>query len=91
MFFYTPHRHTVSGQNVHTDVPLCHSGDLVPYHKYTDGPQQVCVDVHSEDSIRKKYTFFKKVTTNLVTPHRKRYESIGPFQLLLRTHKIISE
>ena len=60
MFFYTRHRHTVAGQNVHVDVPLCHSGDLVPYHERTDGPQQVCVDVHSEDSIRKKKHFLKK-------------------------------
>ena len=57
MFFYTHHRHTVAGQNVHVDVPLCHTGDLVPdstQQIHTDGPQHTGVDVHSEDSIKKK-------------------------------------
>jgi len=56
MFFYTHHRHTVAGQNVHTDVPLGHTGDLVPYYtqqKDRDGPQHTWVDVHSEDSVKK--------------------------------------
>jgi hypothetical protein len=45
-----------AGQNVHVDVPLCHTGDLVPYdtqHQYTDGPQPVHADVHFEGSVRK--------------------------------------
>jgi len=57
MYFYTHHRHTFAGQNVHVDVPLSHNGDLVPYgtqRNHTDGPQNTWVDVHSEDSIKKK-------------------------------------
>jgi hypothetical protein len=49
-----------AGQNVHVDVPLCHSGDLVPYdtqHKHMDGPQHKGVDAHSENPVRKKITF----------------------------------
>jgi len=56
MFFYTLHRHTVAGQNIHVDVPLCHTADLLPYytqHKHTDGPQHTHADVHSEDSAKK--------------------------------------
>jgi hypothetical protein len=59
MFFYKHHRNTVAGQNVHVDVPLCHTGDLVPSYtqaKQKDGPQHTCDDVHSEDSV-KKITF----------------------------------
>jgi len=70
MFFYTPHRHTVAGQNVHVDVPPCHTGDLVPHHKRTDGPQQVCVDVHSEDSIREKKKKKKKKNIFLKNSHQ---------------------
>jgi hypothetical protein len=57
MFYYTSHRNTDAGQNVHVDVPLCHTGDLVPYDaqdKHTDRPQHVRVDVHSEGSLKKK-------------------------------------
>jgi len=46
-----------AGQNVHVDEPLCHTGDLVPdgtQHFHTDDPQHTWVDVHSEDSIKKK-------------------------------------
>ena len=46
-----------AGQNVHVDEPLCHTGDLVPdgtQQIHTDGLQHTWVDVHSEDSIKKK-------------------------------------
>jgi hypothetical protein len=81
MFFYIHHGYTDAGQNVHVDVPLCHTGDLVPYytqHKYTYGPQQMCVDVHSEESAKKINNIFVKMTNikfhenlsvgNLITP-----------------------
>jgi hypothetical protein len=51
-----------AGQNVQVCVPLCHTGDLVPYetqHKHTDGPQHIRVDVHTEDSVKKKKKFCK--------------------------------
>ena len=57
MIYYTHRRHTVAGQNVHVDVPLCHTGDLVldsTQQIHADGPQHTCVDVHSEDPIKKK-------------------------------------
>jgi hypothetical protein len=82
MFFYTHHRHTDDGQNVHVDVPLCHTGDLVPSYtqaKHTDGPQHVRVDVHLENSVKKNNNIFVKINYikvqqnlsvgNLVTPH----------------------
>ena len=65
MFYYTHHRHTVAGQNVHVAVPLCHIGDLVPSYtqaKQKDSPQHIRVDVHSEDSVRKKNNIFVKIT-----------------------------
>jgi hypothetical protein len=52
MSFYTHHRHTVAGQNVPFDLPLCHTGDLTPSYiqaKHTGGPQHIGVDVHSEN------------------------------------------
>jgi hypothetical protein len=43
---------------VDVDVPPCHVGDLIHFdtqHRQMDGPQQIHVDVHYEDSIGKKY------------------------------------
>jgi hypothetical protein len=57
MFYYTRHRHIDAGQYVHVDVPLCHTGDLLPYdtqHKHTDGPQHIRFDVHSKEPVKKK-------------------------------------
>jgi hypothetical protein len=67
------------------DVVPCHAGDLTRYdtqHQHTNGHQHRRVDVHSENSVRKKLHFFIKTTninihTNLcigsfVTPHGKR-------------------
>ena len=92
MIYYTHRRHTVAGQNVHVEVPLCHTGDLVPdgtQQIHTDGRQHTWVDVHSEDSIKKKinnifcknnqYKFSLKSVENIVTPHGKRKESISTF------------
>jgi hypothetical protein len=63
MSYYTHHMHTDTGHYVHIDVPLCHTCDVVPYdtqHKYTDGPQHIHPDIHSEDSVKKKN--FVKIT-----------------------------
>jgi hypothetical protein len=91
MFFHTHHRHTDAAQNVHADVPLCHTGDLVPSYtqaKHTDGPQHIRVDVHLQNSVKKNNIFvsvknikFQETLSvgNLVTPHGKRIESISPF------------
>ena len=46
-----------AGQYVHIDVTLRHSGNLVPsytQHKHTDCPRHIRVDVHSEDSVKKR-------------------------------------
>ena len=60
MSYYTDRRHTLAGQYVHVDVPLCHAGDLNPHYtqqKHLDGPQHIHVDVQPEVSVRKKITF----------------------------------
>jgi hypothetical protein len=52
----------VAGQYVHDDVPPCHAGYLIPYytqHQQMDGPQQIHLDVHYEDTVRKNYIFIK--------------------------------
>jgi hypothetical protein len=84
MFFYTHHRHNDVGQNVHVDVPLCHTGDLVPSYtqaKHTDGLQHIRVDIHLQKSVKKNKIFVKinnikfhknLPVGNLVTPHGKR-------------------
>jgi hypothetical protein len=62
MFYYIRHRHMDTGQNVHVDVPLSYTGDLVPYytqHKHTDGPQHTCGDVHSKEPVQKKKNLSK--------------------------------
>ena len=83
MSYYTHCRHTDAGEDVHLDVSLRHTGDLHPYytqHKHMDGPLHICVDVHSEVSVRKNiYIIFVTITNtkfhenlslgNLVTPH----------------------
>jgi len=94
----------VAGQNAQVDVRLCHTGDLVPSYtqaKQKEGPQHICVDVHSEDSVRKKNNIFVKITNikfhenlsvgNTVTPYGKRNDFISPFEVLQKTHKIIFE
>ena len=53
MFYYTHHRHTVAGQNVHAKHVQA---------KQKDSPQHIRVDVHSEDSVRKKNNIFVKIT-----------------------------
>ena len=65
MTYYTHHMHTDAGQYDPVDVPLCHSGHLVPYdthHKHMDGPQHIRVDVHSESSVRKTNNIFVKIS-----------------------------
>jgi hypothetical protein len=60
LFLHTPQAFG-GGQNVHVDVPLCHTGDLVPSYtqgKHTDGRQHIRVDVHSEGSVRKINNIF---------------------------------
>jgi len=47
MSYYTHHMHIDAGQYVHVGVPLCQAGD----------PQHILVDVHSENSVRKKIAF----------------------------------
>jgi hypothetical protein len=84
MSLYTHHRNTDAVQHVLVDVPPCHPGDLIPHdkqQKHTDVPQHRRVDVHSENSVRKKI-FLVKVTNinihenlsvgNFVTPYAKR-------------------
>ena len=64
MSYYTHHTHTDAGQYDPVDVPLCHSGDLVPYdtqNKHMDGPQHIRVGVHSENSVRKTNNIFVKI------------------------------
>jgi hypothetical protein len=49
-------------QYVLVAVPLCHPGDVICYetqHQHMDRPRQRCVDVHSENSVRKSNIFGK--------------------------------
>jgi hypothetical protein len=73
-------------QYVHADVPLCHPADLIPHYTHH---RHIHVDVHSEDSVRKKkITVLVKISAikfhenlyvgNLVTLHVKRNKSIDP-------------
>jgi hypothetical protein len=62
MSFYIHNRHKEAVQHVYADVPLCHPGDLIPddtQHQHTNGPQQIYVGIHSEDSVRKNSIFVK--------------------------------
>jgi hypothetical protein len=85
MFYYTHHRHTDVCRNVHVDVPPCHAADLIPFdtqHQQTDGPQQILVDLHYEDSSIKNNKISGKITNttlhedlsfeNLYTKHGKK-------------------
>jgi len=61
MSYYTHYRQRDAGQYVHVDVTLRHSGDLVPsytQHKHTNDPRHIRVDVHSEDSVKKRKITF---------------------------------
>jgi len=61
MSYYTHHRQRDAGQYVHVDVTLRHSVDLVPSYtqqKHRNDPHHIRVDVHSEDSVKKRKITF---------------------------------
>jgi hypothetical protein len=97
MSFYTHHSNTQAVQYFLVGVPPCHPGDIIPYdpqHQHTEGHRHRCVDVHSENSVKKIIFFITNIKIhenlffgNFVTPHAKNTEFLSPFQLLQRTHK----
>jgi hypothetical protein len=55
MSYYTHRKQRDAGQYVHVGVTLHYSGDLVPsYTHHMNDPHHIRVDVHSENSVKKR-------------------------------------